>query len=169
MKTTVVEAQNYPIPEDTLVPLKLESVTEEHIEFVYKQGPKEGTNGLFIKWEWTFVCHEGEYAGLNVRGNSEPRFTSEDTPSGNLALARPWAEALLGRVMQLGESIDTDDLIGLSVQATVKHLPPRQKKDGEGFWFNVELDECFPAGSMADMSHLAVASDPWQAAGKPPF
>jgi len=173
MKSTVVEASNYPIPEDTLVSLKLESVTHVEIPFTYKKGPRLGQSGTFVKWEWEFVVPEGEYAGLNVRGNSEPRITSNDQPSGDLALAGPWVEALLGRSLDLGEEVDTDDLIGLPAQGTVRHLEPRAKKDGEGFWFNVELDELFPAG-MGDRSHWptggqAAAVDPWAAAGAPPY
>jgi hypothetical protein len=99
--------------------------------------------------EWEFVVTDGEYGGLTVRGNSEPRFTSSDQPGGSLSLARPWAEALMGRTMALGEEADTDDFIGLPVQGTVRHLEPRQKKDSEGFWFNVEIDELFPAGWAA--------------------
>jgi hypothetical protein len=173
MKSTVVEANNYPIPEDTLVLLKLESVTHVEIPFVYKKGTKLGQNGTFVKWEWEFVAPEGEYAGLNVRGNSEPRITSNDQASGDLALARPWVEALLGRALELGEEVDTDDLIGLPAQATVRHLDPRPKKDAEGFWFNIELDELFPAG-MGDRANYPTApasADPWATAttGAPPY
>ena len=77
--------------------------------------------------------------------------------------------------MDLGEEVDTDDLIGLSGQGTVRHLEPRAKKDGEGFWFNVELDELFPA-AMGDRSHWPTptpSADPWAYAGgaseEPPF
>ena len=108
-----------------------------------------------------------------MRGNSEPRFTSSDQPGGTLQLARPWAEALLGREMELGEEVDTDDLIGLQGQGTVKHLEPRAKRDGEGFWFNVELDELFPVGMGNHANFPPAATDPWAAmgaaAGEPPF
>ena len=73
--------------------------------------------------------------------------------------------------MELGEQVDTDDLIGLPVQGTVRHLEPRPKKDGEGFWFNVEVEELFPAG-MGKASNVA-KEDPWQAGtttyDAPPF
>ena len=168
MKSAVTEGSNYPVPMDTLVPLKLESVTHVEIPFTYKKGAKMGQAGTFVKWEWEFIIPEGEFTGLNVRGNSEPRFTSQDQSSGDLALARPWAEALLGRELELGEEIDTDDLIGLTGQGTVRHLDPRPKKEGDGFWFNVELEELFPA-SMGN--HAAAAKDPWASAttGAPPY
>ena len=169
MKSTVVEASNYPIPEDTLVPLKLESVTHVEVPFTYKKGAKIGQPGIFVKWEWEFAIPEGEYAGLTVRGNTEPRITSGDQSSGDLQMARPWVEALLGRELDLGEEVDTDDLIGLPGQGTVRHLEPRPKKEGGGFWFNTELDELFPAG-MGDRSHFpTAAADPWASAGAPPY
>lgn len=162
MKSKVVEASNYPIPEDTLIPLKLEAVAQVEIPFTYRTGVKEGQSGTFVKWEWDFIVIEGEFAGLTVRGSSEPRFTSADHASGSLALARPWAEALLGRSMELGEEVDTDDLIGLQAQGTVHHQEPRQKKDdANAFWFNVELDELFPAGMGKNMFP---AKDPWATA-----
>lgn len=171
MKSTVVEATNYPIPEDTLVSLKLESVQHVEIPFTYKKGPKLGQSGTFVKWEWEFAVPEGSYAGLTVRGNTEPRITSNDQASGDLALARPWVEALLGRALELGEEVDTDDLIGLPAQGTVRHLDPRVKKDGEGFWFNVELDELFPAGMGDRTNYPTAAADPWATAttGAPPY
>jgi hypothetical protein len=103
MKTAVVEATNYPIPEDTLIPLKLESVTLVEVPFTYKKGTKMGQGGTFVEWEWEFAVTGGEYAGLEIRGNSEPRVTSADMTSGSLKLARPWVEALLGRALELGD------------------------------------------------------------------
>ena len=46
MKSTVIEASNYPIPEDTLIPLKLESVQQVEVPFVYKKGPRMGQEKL---------------------------------------------------------------------------------------------------------------------------
>jgi len=46
MKSTVVEASNYPIPEDTLIPLKLESAQQVEVPFVYKKGPRMGQEKL---------------------------------------------------------------------------------------------------------------------------
>lgn len=46
MKSTVVEASNYPIPEDTLVPVKLESCQQVEVPFVYKKGTRMGQEKL---------------------------------------------------------------------------------------------------------------------------
>lgn len=172
MKTAVKEESPYPIPLDTLVPLRLEKVEFVKIDYIVKSGVNKGKSAVFTKWEWDFAVYDGEYAGLTVRGNSEPQITSQDEPSGNLHLARPWAEALLNRTLDLGEEIDTDDLIGLTGSGTVEHLPPRPKKEGSGNWFNVALDELFPAGSMGIPAPGAAAADPWAGAtanDKPPF
>lgn len=169
-KSVVAEESPYPIPLDTLVPLKLESVELVKIDYTVKSGRNAGKPAVFVKWEWTFGVTDGEYAGLTIRGNSEPKITSQDEPSGSLHLARPWVEALLGRPIELGEEIDTDDLIGLPAVGTVEHLPPRPKKDGSGNWFNVGVDELFPA-SMGTGGGTPAASmaGMWQADSEPPF
>jgi hypothetical protein len=169
-KSTVQDESPYPVPLDTLVPLKLESVEFVKIDYITKSGPNAGKPGVFTKWEWTFSVHDGEYAGLTIRGNSEPKITSQDEPSGNLHLARPWVEALLGRPLDLGEEIDTDDLIGLPAVGTVLHAPPRPKKDGNGNWFNVELDELFPASMGTGGGQPATSmAGAWGGDDKPPF
>jgi hypothetical protein len=149
-KGTVTEAVNYPIPTETLCPAKLQSVDEVTVPFTYKKGDKVGQQGSFNKWTWTFKIYEGPYAGMTVEGSSEPNVTNADTPSGFLALARPWYETLLGRELRLGEAVDTDVLLGLPCQITVKHLDPRPKRDGDGFWFNTEVEDVLPAKKNAD-------------------
>jgi hypothetical protein len=167
MKSTVADDSPYPIPLDTLVPLRLDKVEFLKVDYIIKKGPRSGQPGTFTKWEWDFSVTDGEYAGLQVRGNTEPKVTSQDDQGGNLHLARPWVEALLNRTLELGEEIDTDDLVGLTGIGTVEHLPPRPKKDGGGNWFNVELDELFPAGSMG----IPAPATAWagSSAEAPPF
>jgi hypothetical protein len=46
--------------------------------------------------------------------------------------------------------VDTDVLLGLPCQITVKHLEPRPKRDGDGFWFNTEVEDVLPAKKNAD-------------------
>ncbi len=143
-KSTVNEESPYPIPLDTLVPVVLISVQEVQVPFTYKSGPKAGTAGSFTKWEWNTEVIDGEYAGLDLRGSTEAKITNASQPSNFLLLALPFAEAFLGRTLDLGEEVDTDELIGLIAQATVKHLDPRPRRDGDGFWFNIEVDEIYP-------------------------
>ena len=64
---------------------------------------KTGKPGFYLKW--IFELLDKGYEGHTLRGNSSLNF-------GPRAKARQWAEALLGRRIQSGESIDEDDLIG---------------------------------------------------------
>jgi hypothetical protein len=173
-KSTVAEESAYPIPLDTPIPLRLDKVELFTHEYTVKSGRNAGSQAIFRKWEWDFTVIDGEYAGLTVRGNTEPKVTNLTEPTGSLHLARPWIEALLGRELDLGEEVDTDDLLGLTAIGTVLHAEPREKKDGNGYWYNVELDELFPASprSMASNGFQAQPQDPWaagQAGDKPPF
>lgn len=143
-KSTVQADSPYPIPEDTLVPVTLVSVQEVDVKFTYKQGPKAGTASSFAKWEWNLIVSDGEFANVEIRGSSEPKITNASVASGILPLALPYVEAFLGRGLELGEEVDTDHLVGLSAQITVKHQEPRPRRDGDGFWFNVEVEEIFP-------------------------
>jgi hypothetical protein len=64
---------------------------------------KTGQPGLYMKW--TFDLLDDGYEGHTLRGNSSMNF-------GPRAKARAWAEGLLARKIESGESIDEDDLIG---------------------------------------------------------
>lgn len=140
---TVKEAQNYPIPENTLCHARLTKVELFEKTFVYRSGKKAGQEGVFRKWEWYFEIVDGEYQGLEVRGNTEPGVTNAEAPQGDLHLTRPWYETLLGRELTVGEAVDTDVLLGLDCQITVAHQEPREREGG-GFWFNIEVEDVFP-------------------------
>jgi hypothetical protein len=140
-KASVTEDSPYPIPADVVLNADLTACEQVAIEYT----KKDGSPATFVKWEWTFRVTDGEYAGFEVRGNTEPKVTNATEASGSLSLALPYVEALLGRSIGLGEDVDTDDLIGLPVKLTVRHLEPRPRKNGDGFWFNVEVDEIYPA------------------------
>lgn len=179
-KAEVTNEDPYPIPEDTLVPLRLDSCTREVIEYVPSKGKNAGTKQVFVKWEWTFQVVGGEYEGLTIRGNTEPKITGLVDQQGSLKLAKPFIEALLNRTIELGEEVDTDDLIGLQCQGVVTHVPPRPKKEGGGAWFNVEIEELFPASfggvpASAVTGPTGATADPWgangaaQVYGEPPF
>ena len=64
---------------------------------------KTGKPGFYLKW--IFELLDEGYGGHTLRGNSSMNF-------GPRAKARQWAEALLGRRIESGESIDEDDLVG---------------------------------------------------------
>ena len=72
---------------------------------------KTGQPGFYTRW--TFELLDEGYEGHTLRGNSSMNF-------GPRAKARQWAEALLGRRIESGESIDEDDLIGMEGDLMVR-------------------------------------------------
>lgn len=166
-RATVTEGGDlYPLPEQMIFDGQLLSCDHVDVPFTYKRGDKAGQKGTFPKWEWTWVVtNSGEYHGVEVKGSTEPKVTdASDTDF--LPLARPVIEALLGRPIALGEDVDTDDLLGLPAKFTVTHQKPRERKNGDGFWYNVEVSEVFPAsGAPAGVAASASVpqADPWAA------
>jgi len=138
-RSTVHEDDPYPLPENIPFPVQLTDCQEDRVNYT----KKDGKPGYFDKWNWTFTITDGEYAGTELTLGTEPKVTTA-TDAAFLPLARPVVEALLGRPLDFGEEVDTDLLIGGKALATAKHLPPRARKQGDGFWFNVEVDEIFP-------------------------
>ena len=166
----VTEADFYPLPEGPLFTAQLISCVEDPVNFTYKKGPKAGQPGGFMKWKWTFVIVEGEHLGTELTGSSEPKITSA-VDADFLPLARPYVEGLLGRPIEIGEEIDTDDLVGLTCQVSVRHLPKRPRKDGDGYWYNVEIAEVFhPPTGVGEESQDQSGTNP-QVPGydEPPF
>lgn len=145
MKSTVKEGDDlYPLPEGQTFDGQLIKCEQVDVPFTYKKGDKAGTQGSFQKWEWTLVVMgPSEFESIEVRGSTEPKIT-DAADSDFLPLARPYVEAFLARPINLGEEIDTDDLIGLWCKFSVRHQEPRARKQGDGFWYNVEVDEVFP-------------------------
>jgi len=138
------EESAYALPEDTLLPATLTSVTVRTVEFTYKKGPKQGQQGTFDLWVWEFQITDGDYAGLKAWGETEDSLNNLEEPRGRAKLVRPWAETLLGREIPIGEAFDTDHVLGLPCVITVKHEEPRPKKDG-GFFYGCPVEDVFPA------------------------
>ena len=174
-RATVGDAPDlYPLPEQTVFDGQLLSCEQINVPFTYKQGPKTGQKGSFDKWEWVFAVTTPGYDDLEVKLSTEPRITDASETDGFLSLARPAVEALLGRPIAVGEEVDTDDLLALPCKFTVRHEPPRARKQGDGFWYNVAVDEVFAAGdanAASSPASGAAPGDPWAAAGndEPPF
>jgi hypothetical protein len=174
-RSTVTDAPDlYPLPEQTVFDGQLLSCEQVDVPFTYKRGDKAGQQGHFSKWEWTFAVTTPGYDDLEVKIGTEPRIT-DASESDFLPLAKPVVEALLGRAIAVGEEVDTDDLLALPCRFTVRHEPPRARKQGDGFWYNVAVDEVFAAGDTNAASSRpasgAQAGDPWAATGndEPPF
>lgn len=73
--------------------------------------PEGGQFGPYTKWYYK-VLEEG-FEDIDLRGNTSFNF-------GPQAKARMWAEALLGRRIDRGETIELDDLIGRQCELTIR-------------------------------------------------
>lgn len=149
-QSTMRDQDAYPLPEDVAFPGRLVSVTEQRTEFQYKahhkavkEGKKKvGEEGVVSKWRWQFEVTDGDYTGLNAWGDTEDRLTNH--PDNKV---RQWAETLRGTEFEIGEGLDTDDLVGLPCLFTVRHEEPRPRPDGTNF-YPCPVQDVFPVGAL---------------------
>lgn len=169
-KSTVQEDSGpYPLPKDEVFQAVLTACEAVTIPYKIKQGPNAGKDSSFSKWEWTFlITGPAEYANVEIKLGTEPKIT-DASEAAFLPLARPVVEALLGRSLELYEEVDTDMLLGLACQVTAKHLEPRPRKNGDGHWFNVEVDEVFPAHAVAQAAQAPAQAPQAPSYDEPPF
>lgn len=150
-KATMREQSEYALPEDTLFPATLTSVKERRTTFTYKAHHKAvesgraqvGEEGVVERWVWEFEITDGEFMGLRAWGETE---TALSTHPDNLV--RQWGEALRGAPFEIGEGLDTDDLIGLPCSITVRHDEPRPRRDGSGMFYGCPVDSVFPKSAV---------------------
>lgn len=137
-KTTMEEEAQWKLPAETPLPAVLVKVTTKTIEFTNKKTQKPDS---FDKWEWEFAITEGEYAGLSAWGDTEDRLTSH--PDNKV---RQWAETLRGKEFDLGEGLDTDDLLGLACLITVDNKT-HEKKDGSKSYY-CPVADVYPSDAL---------------------
>lgn len=134
-RDTMTNEEKWKLPTDTLFPAALKSVEERVIPFFNTRSNKDDS---FTKWTWEFEVIDGEYMGLHAWGDTDPRLTNH--PDNKV---RQWAETLRGKEFELGEGLDTDDLLGLICAITVDNVE-HTKKDGTTSYICPVLD-VFPA------------------------
>lgn len=139
-KAIVTEQEKWKLPKDVPLPAQLTSVTEKEIPYKNK---RTGADEVLTKWEWEFAITEGEYAGLSAWGESKPVITT-----GNKVAQ--WAETLRGTPFDIGEGLDTDDLLGLPCLLVVDNTE-YTKKDGETAYLT-PITDIFPAGDDSAFS-----------------
>lgn len=157
-KSTMEEKDPYKLPKDVPLPAKLEKVELRVVDFVYKKGPQQGEAGQIRRWKWEFSITEGEYAGLHAWGETDD-FVSRTT-DGTTNKAAQWCETLRGQQIQLGEGIDTDDLLGLPAALVVDHTS-RERSDGQGTFYEEPVVDLFPIGVLADMASAGPSEPPF--------
>lgn len=105
------------VPEGEIVAAKVKEIKAETLDF----GPR---------LNWAFEITEAPWEGVRVLDSCSQKFTI-DPPS----KFYEWACQLLGRTFEIGEQIDTDDLVGLSCRIEIAHKPA--KDDPERKWLRV--------------------------------
>lgn len=138
----MTDAPDLTLPEDKIFRAQLKDMKLREFSWTdYKDKDRPGQpvqkTGSTLQWIWE-VTSTDEYNGRTVRGECRPDLSSH--PRNRF---RPWAEALLGREIPLGMKIDSDDLVGLSADITIRHRPdkndPAKKYE--------EVDEVMPVSS----------------------
>jgi hypothetical protein len=81
---------------------------------------RESTNGEYRRWGWEIL--EGPYAGRKVYANTSTNF-------GPQAKACQWVENILGRELEAGEQVGTEDLVGGKHHLMVENV----KREGRVF------------------------------------
>lgn len=79
---------------------------------------------------WKFEVLESPWEGYKVNGSTSLKFTI-DPPS----KFYEWSVQLLGRTFDIGDSVDTDDLIDLPCRIEIEHQP--DKENPERMWLRV--------------------------------
>lgn len=143
----VEEVPDLTIPEDTIIRAKLLEIKDKTIEWRDKQ-TGEPRSAVLLEWWWEptgdeWVLPDGRKR--RVKGECDARLSNHP---GNKF--RTWAEALLNRELTVEMKLDTEDLVGLQADITVKHRTFKGKT-GEDRTIE-EVFEVFPlAGSSDDL------------------
>ena len=141
MPTSTMEHEDeYKLPKDTYLPATLIAVTEKSYPYT-----RDGEEQVFTKWVWEFSITEGIYGGLRAWGETEPRLTNRE---GNKV--RAWAETLLGTTFELGQGLNTDDLLMLPCVVVVDHVKEAKKGSANEFYFKTPVIDVLPAEVYKD-------------------
>lgn len=129
---TAEESSFEMIPEGEIVSAKVVEIRAEVLDF----GPR---------LNWAFEVTESPWEGTRILGSSSQKFTI-DPPS----KFYEWACQLLGRTFEVGEGIDTDDLIGLPCRIEIEYKD--DKEDPKRKWMR-------PATVIAPRGQTKTAED----------
>lgn len=134
--TFVVEhAPDLTIPEDTILRARLVELAFDTVNYKDK---KTGEDKSFDKLTWWFeIVTDNQYRGRKVKAETRPELT--DLPGNKF---RQWAEILLAKDLAVGIGFNTDELVGLSCDITVRHEADRTDPSKK----YERVDELLPAG-----------------------
>lgn len=115
---TAEESSFEMIPEGTIIAAKVAEIEKKTLDF-----------GDRLNWKFE-ITESGPYKEYKINGSTSLKFTI-DPPS----KFYEWAVQLTGRTFEVGESVDTDDLIGLPCRIEIEHQ--QDKQDEERYWMRV--------------------------------
>lgn len=127
------DAPDFEIPDENVYIFQLTEIGEPRIEAnpFYQDGEpeskKERSNVRLDATVFKSVAGDDEWAGTMVRIYSSSKPGNELGSSKYPTKLRAIANAILGRKLDDGETIDTEDILNGYFQATLTHKP---KKDG---------------------------------------
>lgn len=117
------------LPRDSIHRARLVSITSRDVT---NSSTNKTSTWLRFTWEIT-VPGDGlgyEYIGRRVSGECFAKMSNRD---GNKL--REWSEAILGREIPVGMTVDTDDLVGLEAEIIIDH--EQDRKDAKKVWERV--------------------------------
>jgi hypothetical protein len=141
MQFTTEDQPDLTLPEDTFFRAQLVEIKPKEIEWTDRKTNEHKTKTL-LEWWWE-VKSDDQYNGRKIKGECEARLTNH--PNNRF---HNWSEALLQREIPAGMGIDTDDLVGLMAEITVRWEP--DKKDPSKKY--ERLDEVTPVTAGFAMS-----------------
>ena len=137
---TMQHENEFKLPKDTPLPARLFSVEEKSYDY-----QRDGQTRTFTKWVWEFSITDGDYAGLHAYGETEPKLTSH--PDNKV---RQWAETLRGAPFELGEGLQTDDLLDLPCVVIVANEKQPKKGAVNEFYYRCPVVDVLPSDIPVD-------------------
>ncbi|GAB3863277.1 hypothetical protein GCM10028801_30520 [Nocardioides maradonensis] len=135
-RATLAEEAEFKLPKDEPLPAELSSVEVKHLEGT---STRTGKDYSFDKWIWEFKIIDGPYAGLRAWAETEDRLTTH--PDNKV---RQYAEALLGAEFEIGQDLDTDDLLGMPCEIVLDHVVEEGKDRN---YYKCPVAQVWPIGT----------------------
>lgn len=151
MELEVKEWSDEVLPPDSIVTGKLEEVKIETVEYTDKHGNPDSFDKAVWWWKITNDHRDGEFNGRKVKGECNPEISTH--PNNKM---RNWIEALLGRSLDAGMRISTDDLVGLTADISIINREAVVKGEDRIF---MEVDEVMEASRGPSAGSTAPPSD----------
>ncbi len=115
VRMTAEESSFEMIPEGEIVAAKVSAIEEKSFDW-----------GERLNWQFE-VTEKGTWDGYKINGSTSRKFTI-DPPS----KFYEWSVELLGRTFDIGEWVETEDLIGLPCRIEIEWQ--QDKEDDAKFW-----------------------------------